>query len=200
VPKGASGQAFLGWTGGYFETDWSVNPHWTASFKQFPSHAITRGVRPFQVNDEWYYHMRFEEPMDRVVSILSDLPPAETLVKADGSLARPDGPHSNNETVRTAVLKNHQSQTVAWAKQRPDVGRGFGFTGAHFHWNWGNRDFRTLVLNAIAWSAHAVVPESGVSSRDLTLADLQANQDFEVPADFNPARIQSLLDEWNRAK
>ena len=32
VPKGKSGDAFLDWTGGYFETHWSVNPHWTARY------------------------------------------------------------------------------------------------------------------------------------------------------------------------
>lgn len=198
VPKGPSGDAFLTWTGGYFETDWSVNPHWTASFDRLPQHPITRGVRPFQINDEWYYHMRFDDDPERITPILSDLPPSETLVRTDGTLARPDGPHSNNPAVRAAVLERREAQTVAWARNRTDRGRGFGFTGGHFHWNWGNRNFRTLVLNAIAWAAHADVPETGVPSRTLSLADLQANQDFEVPADFNPARIQALLDDWNR--
>ena len=197
VPKGSSGEAFLNWIGGYFETDWSVNPHWTAHFRSFPTHAITRGVNPFRVNDEWYYHMRFAEEDDSVRSILADLPPQNTLIKEDGSLARPDGAHSNNEYVRTAVLERREKQTVAWARQRKDVGRGFGFTGAHFHWNWGNRDFRTLVLNAIARSAHVEVPVAGVSSRSLSLSDLQANQDFPVPDNFNGQRIQAMLDEWN---
>ena len=34
VPKGEAGDKFLDWIGGYFETDWSVNPHWTANFKE----------------------------------------------------------------------------------------------------------------------------------------------------------------------
>ncbi len=33
------------------------------------------------------------------------------------------------------------------------------------------------------------VPEGGVPSKELTLDDLLANQDYEVPADFNPQRI-----------
>ena len=78
VPKGPSGEAFLKWIGGYFEPHWSVNPHWTANFKSFPEHAITRGVQPFEINDEWYYHMRFPEGMDGVTPILTDLPPRET--------------------------------------------------------------------------------------------------------------------------
>ncbi|MEE3367130.1 MAG: hypothetical protein VX304_15905, partial [Planctomycetota bacterium] len=51
VPKGKSGTAFLDWTGGYFETHWSVNPHWTPSYKAFPKHAITQGVSPFSIKD-----------------------------------------------------------------------------------------------------------------------------------------------------
>ena len=61
VPKGPAGEKFLEWIGGYFETDWSVNPHWTANFSSLPDHPITRGVKPFAINDEWYYHMRFPE-------------------------------------------------------------------------------------------------------------------------------------------
>jgi len=39
--------------------NWSVNPHWTAKYEKFPDHPISRGVKPFEINDEWYYHMRF---------------------------------------------------------------------------------------------------------------------------------------------
>lgn len=46
IPKGEPGNALLDLIGGYFETDWSVNPHWNASFK-LPKHAITRGIRDF---------------------------------------------------------------------------------------------------------------------------------------------------------
>ena len=41
VPKGISGQRFLNWIGGYFETDWSVNPHWLAKFETLPKHAVS---------------------------------------------------------------------------------------------------------------------------------------------------------------
>ena len=51
VPAGQSGDAFLDWTGGYFETDWSVNPHWTAAYNTFPHHPIANGVRPFAIRD-----------------------------------------------------------------------------------------------------------------------------------------------------
>ena len=85
---------------------------------------------------------------------------------------------------------------MAWARSRPDGGRGFGFTGGHFHWNWGNRHFRTLVLNAIAWTAHVEVPAAGVKNKTLTLDDLLANQDEKVPDNFNRARYEAMLAQW----
>ena len=42
---------------------------------------------------------------------------------------------------------------LAWAVERPDGGRGFGFTGGHFHINWGDDYFRKLILNALVWAA-----------------------------------------------
>ena len=49
-----------------------------------------------------------------------------------------------------------------WATERADGGRGFGFTGGHFHRNWGDENFRKIVLNAILWTAKVDVPENGV--------------------------------------
>jgi len=193
VPKGKSGERMSEWTGGYFEPSWSVNPHWTATYKSLPQCDITRGVKPFTINDEWYYHMRFLGGTNDVTPILVDLPPAS-------SLNRPDGPYGGNKAVRAAVA-NKEPQTMAWARERPDGGRGFGFTGGHFHWNWGNNNFRKLVLNAIVWAAHVDVPANGVPSRTLTVEDLEANLDVgknkTQPADFNPARIQAMLNQWN---
>jgi type 1 glutamine amidotransferase len=53
---------------------------------------------------------------------------------------------------------------VGWAVARDDGGRGFGFTGGHFFRNWWNADFRTLILNAIVWSAGLEVPTDGVQA------------------------------------
>jgi hypothetical protein len=55
-------------------------------------------------------------------------------------------------------------EVVAWTVVRPDGGRGFGFTGGHRHVNWGNDNFRKLVLNALLWTAKAEVPSDGVAS------------------------------------
>jgi type 1 glutamine amidotransferase len=189
VPKGPSGEKFLEWTGGYFEPHWSVNPHWTANYTKFPDHPVTRGVKPFKINDEWYYHMRFRENLDGVTPLLTDLPGQETLT-------RPDGPHSGNPDVRKAI-ENGEPQHMAWARERPDGGRGFGCSGAHYHWNWGHTEFRKLFLNAIVWTAGLDVPSDGVNAGKVTVDDLLQNHDEPIPENFNKARIQAMLDEWN---
>jgi type 1 glutamine amidotransferase len=161
-------QEFIDWIGGCFEIDRSVNPHWDANFKVLPKHPITRGVEPFNINDEWYFNMRFREGMKGVHPILTAVPPQSTM-------SRKDGPHEGNPEVRKAVERG-EPQHVAWAAERPGGGRGFGFTGAHFHRNWGNPNFRKIVLNAIVWTAKMEVPASGIAS-EVTPAELEQNLD-----------------------
>lgn len=159
---------FLDWIGGAFEPNWSVNPHWDANFSKLPQHPITRGVKPLKIKDEWYFHLRFPDGMTGVTPILSAVPPPDTM-------NRPDDSHAGNPAVRESV-KNHEPQTVAWAMQRKDGGRGFGFTGGHVHNNWGDDNFRKLVLNAILWTAKVPAPKNGVDSK-VTAEDLKRNLD-----------------------
>jgi type 1 glutamine amidotransferase len=166
--KALGEKEFLDWIGGCFEVDWSVNPTWTPQFKPLPEHPVTRGVKPPDILDEWYFHMRFRDGMKGVTPILSAVAPASTM-------NRPDGPHEGNPAVREAV-KRGEPQIVAWAAERPGGGRGFGFTGGHYHRNWGNDDFRKLVLNAILWTAKIEVPAGGVDSR-VTEEELRQNLD-----------------------
>jgi len=162
-------EEFLDWIGGAFQVNLSVNPHWDADFTKLPKHPITNGVKPFKINDEWYFHLRFRGGMKGVTPILSAIPTPDTM-------SRPDGGHEGNPSVREAV-KNHEPQTVAWAFGRPaGGGRGFGFTGGHVHNNWGDENFRKLVLNAILWTAKADVPKNGVDSK-VTAEDLEKNLD-----------------------
>lgn len=166
VPKEKGGPEMLQWLGGYFEAFWSVNPHWDADFKELPKHPITSGVKPFEINDEWYYHMRFPEGMKGVTPILTAVPPESTRQGKDSS-------HGGNPHVRA---RTGQPEHVAWAFERPDGGRAFGFTGGHKHKNWGDDNFRKLVLNAILWTAKAKVPAEGVQST-ITDEDLKKNLD-----------------------
>lgn len=167
--KGKGAAEFLQWLGGYFEQYWSVNPHWTADFKELPKHPISSGVSPFSTNDEWYFHMRFKPGMAGVTPILSAVAPPETMNRGEGT-------HSGNPDVKREVIEEKKPQHVAWAVQREDGGRGFGFTGGHFHKGWGNDNQRKLVLNAIVWTAKAEVPASGIESK-VTEEELAANLD-----------------------
>ena len=106
--------------------------------------------------------------MKGVTPILTAVPPESTMSRADG-------PHEGNPAVREAVKKG-EPQHMAWAAERPDGGRGFGFTGAHFNKNWGDDNFRKIVLNAILWTAKAKVPAEGVQS-SVTKEQLEANLD-----------------------
>ena len=166
--KGDPAEKFLEWMGGFCDLHWSVNPHWIPKFKP-RKHEIWNGVNAFSVNDEWYYHMRFVKNMKGVTPILTDVPPASTLKRSDGA-------RSGNPTVRKAVA-NGETQHVAWAYERSNGGRGFGFTGGHVHMNWQNDDNRKLMLNAILWTAKVTIPKSGVVSRTPTKDEMLENLD-----------------------
>jgi hypothetical protein len=164
VNKGDQGDNYLKWIGGYFETFWSVNPWWTPEFKEIPKHETTRGVKPFTINDEWYYHMRFVDGMKGVTPILAAVPPIKTVNWKEGQ--KPSS-HGGNPDVFKEVSEG-KAQVMAWAYDRPDGGRGFGFTGYHKHDNLSDDSFRTLLLNAVAWVSKLEVPENGVPSKTLT--------------------------------
>ena len=168
-PAGKGGPQALDWMGGFFEANWSVNPHWVADFKELPKHPISNGVQPFSTNDEWYFHMRFAAAdKGKLTEIL-------TAIAPDSTMSRKDGPHEGNPAVRAEVAAK-KPQAVAWAFERTTGGRGFGFTGGHYHKGWGQNDQRKLVLNAILWTAHADLPATGVPSQ-ITPEELAANLD-----------------------
>ena len=181
VPKGSPGEMMKKWLGGYFEIFWSVNPHWTAEFKSLPDHPITRGVKPFSLKDEWYYHMKFRDNMTGVTPILSALPPSDTLKCGDG-------PHSNNPHVRKSVLERKEKQHVAWASERDNGQRGFGITGAHHHKSWDNDNFRTCVLNAIVWTAKLEVPKNGVKSSSNPTQRQKESKVVKLPETIDPSK------------
>ena len=157
----------LDWIGGYYEDRWSCNPIWKPRFDQFPDHPVARGVKPFSVQDEWYFNMRFRPDMKGVTPILAAKP--SDAVRG-GPYVYPRGPYPHIQEAKG------RTEAMMWAVERPDGGRGVGFTGGHFHRNWGDSNFRKVVLNALVWIAHAEVPAGGVEST-VTEADLAANLD-----------------------
>ena len=165
VNKGEAGDNYLRWMGGYFETEWSVNPWWQPDFKEIPEHPTTRGVKPFSVRDEWYYHMRFVNDMDEVTPILSAVPPISTVSEKTSE-------RGGNPAVFKEV-SDAKIQHMAWAYQRQDKGRGFGFTGLHLHENLGNDNFRKILLNGVAWIANLEIPQNGVAGDNVDKEQLE---------------------------
>lgn len=190
VPKDAAGKEWLDMMGGYFETHFSVNPHWVATFDKLPEHPVSRGVKPFSTNDEWYYHMRFREEMKGVTPILSAVPP-------DRTRQGKDGPHSGNEHVRAGVGKNIPEH-VMWVSENDGASRGFGCTGGHFHRNWAHDDFRRAILNAIVWIAKGEVPEKGIDSKRPDVDEMLANHDEKVPDNFDKEKLAKEIETLNQ--
>jgi len=167
IPKGeGGGDRFLSWIGGYYEDGFSINPHWSSDTKLEPGHPVARGVKSFNVRDEWYFNIRFPENKQGWTSILEGTPDDEAR---SGKTSWPRGPRPE------ITGKSGRSETLLWTVERPDGGRGFGFTGGHFHKNWANDDQRKLVLNAILWIAKVEVPENGVISKTPTPEEMDGN-------------------------
>ena len=95
--------------GGHFEVNWSVNPIWKMTHPILAKHPATRGVAPFELEEEFYYHLRLR---DDITPLLQALPPMESL----GA----DGPRSGNPQVRQALTEKIP-QTLAWVVGNPNL-------------------------------------------------------------------------------
>jgi hypothetical protein len=174
VPVGEPAAAMHRWAGGYYETNYSVNPMWAPAYDKFPSHPVTRGVGPFGNNDEWYFNMRWtadETAKKRIVPLLVATPSEDVR---DGPYVSPRGPYDH------IIADKGRAETMMWAFERADGGRSVGFTGGHTHANWGDVNQRRIVLNALLWIAKVDVPSGGVVDA-ITPEDLTVNLDPKPP-------------------
>jgi len=154
------------WTGGAFESGFSVNPFWIADLQPMAGHPVANGVHgPVPVYDEFYYNIRFRPNRQGVLDLVSATPTRDNVILV------------NNLWTEEGYRGLGQRQTLMWGTERPDGGRGIGFTGGHAHRNWAIDGYRKMVLNAIVWVAGLTVPAGGVISKPLTLDDLNANLD-----------------------
>jgi hypothetical protein len=158
LPAGPKSEKLKAWLGGVFRSDIGCRGHWDMEFAKIPEHPVTRGVKPFAAPaDGWLYNLHFANTA--VTPLLIGEVPDKSRTTAD------------------AKKNTGRGEVIAWACERPDGGRGFGFTGADLHASWNYASQRTLVVNGILWSARLPVPADGAI------------------IEFNPAALQRNLDD-----
>ena len=64
------------------------------------------------------------------------------------------------------------SQPVAWAWDRDDGGRSFGFSGLHYHENWKHPTYQRLMAQGVLWTLKRTPPEKHFPA-ELTAEDLK---------------------------
>lgn len=138
LPSEIGKQTFLPWIGGFKDYENPVRPLGqplgVEDWSKQAEHPILRGVEPFAMPEDEY------KTPER---LLSDAPGFTPILPYPGEPG--DG-------------------LWAWAWQREDGGRGFGFAGGHCYSIWSNESLRKTVLNAILWTAHKDVPDDGAIS------------------------------------
>jgi type 1 glutamine amidotransferase len=117
-------------------------------------HPTVRGIKPFAIRDELYYRLDF-------------LPGAFGAANA----ATGDAQQPKIDRIFAATIDG-TDETVAWAWERPDGGRSFGYVGMHFHDNWKLVEYRRLAAQAALWTLKMDVPEGGLKV-DIDEEDLQ---------------------------
>jgi len=161
-------EEFKEWAGAVWQKDIGSRGHWDMSFTPDARHEVLRGVAPFSApKDGWLFNLHFAQK--NVTPLLSGVVPDKSRSTADA--------------------KSHagRAEAIAWAHERANGGRSFGFTGCDLHKNWEIEAQRRLVVNGILWSAKVNTPATGAPV-NIDPADLTANMDRKVPA---PARTKT---------
>ena len=105
-----------------------------------PDQPICSGLKPWQLNEEYYFALK------RSTLAGAKLTPLAEITNL------PDA-------------KTPEERMVSWAYERPDAGRSFGYTGLHYHKNWGREECRRLVVQGIAWTMRLEIPAIGLDTK-----------------------------------
>jgi quercetin dioxygenase-like cupin family protein/type 1 glutamine amidotransferase len=111
---------------------------------------IADGLKPFEYLDEFYPTLTFSTT-DKVTPLLTAKVHIQTR---------------NNQPVFEEPPFDH---VIAWAAERPNGGRSFAFTGAHYLLTFDQPQIRTMLLNAILWTAKHDVPPAGATTNAPTM-------------------------------
>ena len=135
VDNWAGRRLFEEWLGGTWIPYTSHNPvdTWTTSVMA-PQHQILRGVDTWSMREEMY--SRYFLPYN---------------------------PRRTDLLLGTPTNNDKGPQTISFAHERPDGGRGFVYGGLDFHDNMHlHAPLRRFLLNGLVWAAGRQVPPGGV--------------------------------------
>ena len=135
VDNWAGRRLFEEWLGGTWIPYTSHNPvdTWTTSVMA-PQHQILRGVDTWSMREEMY--SRYFLPYN---------------------------PRRTELLLGTPTNNDKGPQTISFAHERPDGGRGFVYGGLDFHDNMHlHAPLRRFLLNGLVWAAGRQVPPGGV--------------------------------------
>ncbi len=109
-------------------------------------HPVAAGIGEFTINDEFYPTLIFSER------------PVVPILRAAVT------PKFSDPEKQAAEPPDKGEHVLAWAYERPNGGRSFGYTGGHFLKVFDDPQLRKLLVNAIAWTAHIEVPAPPIVS------------------------------------
>lgn len=136
------------------------------------THPISRGVGPFSYQDEFYPTIHFASEPRKIVPILTARMHVQPQPEKSEPLIRP----------------------VAWAFERQEGGRSFGFTGLHYLFALEHQQLRTLLLNAIVWTAGIEVPEEGIRSGLSATVSIESQRKESAQKTITKAMVRRLAD------
>ncbi len=164
---GELGQKMLDLQGAYYDTKTSSKGHWPVDFHTFPDHPITRGMKPYSLNDGYCIGLKFAPDMKGITPLLY-------------------APKGNGKTPLAAESSTAPKDITAWAFERPDGGRSFVNTGLHSHRYFTELSVRKLTINGILWAAKLEIPADGAKA-EIDPAELDNNVEAAAKAAAKPA-------------
>ena len=154
------------WIGGFYDDEFSVNPSWIAEMTPKAGHPVSRGLsKPVRAYDEFYYNLSFDQSCNHCYPLATAIPTHKNVIRYG----------SSKFWNRQAEELLGTPQALLWCRDPKTGARGAGFVGGHYHRNWAIDDYRTLILNTIAWVARVKVPKGGVPSDPISLKKLNEN-------------------------
>lgn len=145
----------LQWLGAVREGMFDRTMQWARLEPASTVHPVTSGLATFEYRDEFYPTLRLMEGAQPVLF-------AEVEVQ-----------YRNGARL---VERTPERVPVAWAWQRDDGGRAFGYTGVHLSAALDDPQVRRMLLNAVLWTTGMDVPATGA-------------RDGRPPAPARPGRV-----------